>query len=59
MNILCDEGVDGAVVAQLRSDGNTVLYVAEMEPGIQDDLVLTRANEFGALLVTEELLKAL
>lgn len=54
MNILCDEGVDGEIVARLRRDGNAVLYVAEMEPGIDDDTVLERANEHDALLVTED-----
>jgi hypothetical protein len=54
VNILCDEGVDSEVVAQLRHDGHSVFYVAEMEPGIDDDTVLRRANELSALLVTED-----
>lgn len=54
MNILCDEGVDSQIVAQLRHDGNLVLYVAEMEPGISDEIVLLRANQRDALLVTED-----
>ncbi|MGH7493147.1 MAG: DUF5615 family PIN-like protein [bacterium] len=52
MNILADEGVDKPIVEQLRQDGHDVLYVAEMEPSISDDLVLQRANEHHALLVT-------
>jgi len=54
MNLLADEGVDKRIVEQLRHAGHDVLYVAEMEPSINDDLVLRRANENHALLVTED-----
>lgn len=52
MNLLADESVERQVVERLRRDGHTVLYVAEMEPGITDDQVLERANEATALLLT-------
>ncbi|HKP10604.1 MAG TPA: DUF5615 family PIN-like protein [Blastocatellia bacterium] len=42
------------IVARLRQEGHEALYVAEMEPGISDDLVLNQANERGALLVTAD-----
>ena len=51
MNLLIDESVDRQIVARLRQEGHEVSYVAEMEPGITDDLVLRRANERNALLV--------
>jgi predicted nuclease of predicted toxin-antitoxin system len=54
MNLVADEGVDGHIVAQLRQDGHDVLYIAEMEPSISDDMVLSRANAEGALLLTED-----
>lgn len=54
MNLLADEGVDKPIVEQLRRDGHDVLYVAEMEPGIPDDIVLQRANERHALLITQD-----
>ena len=54
MNLLADEGVDGQIVAQLRLDGHDVLYVAEMNPGIDDDVVLERANSSGSLLLTQD-----
>ena len=54
MTFVADEGVDGAVVAELRSEGYDVLYVADMSPGISDDEVLNRANGKQALLVTED-----
>lgn len=54
MNLLADESVDRQIVERLRQDGHEVLYVAEMEPGIPDDIVLERANEISALLVTAD-----
>ncbi|MDZ7261597.1 MAG: DUF5615 family PIN-like protein [candidate division KSB1 bacterium] len=54
MNLLADESVDKPIVEQLRQEGHDVLYVAEMEPSIPDDVVLQRANEHQALLVTED-----
>lgn len=54
MNLLADENHERQIVERLRSDGHSVLYVAELEPSISDDLVLQRANEHGALLVTED-----
>jgi predicted nuclease of predicted toxin-antitoxin system len=54
MNLLADEGVDRQIVLQLRTEGHSVWYVAEMEPSISDDLVLQRANEQHSILVTED-----
>lgn len=54
MNLLADEGVDGPIVARLQQDGHTVLYVAEMAPGISDEAILRKANETLALLVTTD-----
>jgi predicted nuclease of predicted toxin-antitoxin system len=52
MNLLADESVERQIVERLRQDGHEVLYVAEMEPSIPDDIVLERANDKSALLVT-------
>ena len=54
MNLLADEGVERQIVERLRRDGHTVLYIAEMEPGIPDDVVLERANQITALLVAAD-----
>ena len=54
MKFLADESVDQKVVDQLRMDGHEVWYVAEMEPGIPDDLVLGWANQEMAILVTAD-----
>lgn len=54
MNFLADESVDRQIVARLRQDGHSVQYVAEMEAGISDEIVLTLANREGALLLTAD-----
>jgi predicted nuclease of predicted toxin-antitoxin system len=54
MNLLADEGVERQIVERLRQDGHTVLYIAEMEPGVPDNVVLERANEITALLVAAD-----
>ncbi len=52
MKIVADEGVDRPIVVRLRHNGHRVWYVAEMEPGIPDDVVLDLANQEGAILLT-------
>jgi predicted nuclease of predicted toxin-antitoxin system len=54
VNLVADEGVDSHIVAWLRQDGHDVLYIAEIEPSISDDMVLSRANAQGSLLLTED-----
>lgn len=57
MAILCllaDENVDQQIVALLRKNGYDVVYVAELDPGINDDSVLAHANERNALLLTAD-----
>lgn len=54
MNPLADEGVERAIVDRLRQGGHGVMYVAEMEPGIDDDIVLDRANKQNAILITAD-----
>jgi len=54
MNLLAAESVDRQIVERLRQDGHHVPCVTEMEPGISDDVVLTRANQAGAMLLTAD-----
>ncbi len=54
MNLLVDESVDKQIVELLRQEGHDVLYVAEIDPSISDDIVLSKANERSALLVTAD-----
>ncbi len=52
MNLLADEGVDRPIVEQLRREGHSVFYIAEMSPGLDDDVILAQANAAKALLLT-------
>jgi len=52
VNLICDESVERPVVERLRSDGYSVVYVAEFSPGIADEDVLSRAEALRAPLVT-------
>jgi len=54
MNLLADESIDKPIVERLRQDGHNVLYVAEFEPSIDDNVVLCRANQQDALLITAD-----
>ncbi|OGO28490.1 MAG: hypothetical protein A2W33_00295 [Chloroflexi bacterium RBG_16_52_11] len=54
MKFLADESVDRQVVDQLRMDGHEVWYVSEMKAGIPDHLVLSRANQETAILITAD-----
>lgn len=54
MNLVCDEGVQRPVVDHLRKDGHDVVYIAELEPSIDDTEVLRRANDLGAPLITTD-----
>jgi predicted nuclease of predicted toxin-antitoxin system len=54
MNLLAYESVDRQIVERLRSEGHEVIYVAEVEQGITDDVVLSKANETGSLLLTTD-----
>ena len=54
MTLFADEGVDRQVVVRLRAEGHEVRYVAEMEPGIADDVVLKQSRETSSLLITAD-----
>jgi len=54
MNLLADENIDRQIVERLRQDGHDVLYIAEVEPSILDNVVFDRANEKSALLITAD-----
>jgi predicted nuclease of predicted toxin-antitoxin system len=54
VNLLADEGVDRQIVARLRDEGHSVLYVAEMESGISDEAVLDLANREDRALLTAD-----
>jgi predicted nuclease of predicted toxin-antitoxin system len=54
VNFVADESLDEEIVDRLRQDGHFVWYIAEMEPGISDDVVLDLANQEGAVLLTAD-----
>jgi predicted nuclease of predicted toxin-antitoxin system len=54
MKILADEGVDRQIVDELRNIGHEVTYVAEFQPAISDNEVLTRAHQESTLLLTAD-----
>jgi predicted nuclease of predicted toxin-antitoxin system len=49
---LADESVDRQIVEQLRNEGHDVLYIAEIDPSIPDELVFDLANKNSSLLLT-------
>ena len=54
MNLLADESVDKPIVDRLRQDNHSVLYIADLDPSIDDNAVLHQANQNSALLITED-----
>jgi predicted nuclease of predicted toxin-antitoxin system len=54
MNLVADESVERQIVERLHQDGYEVLYIAETEPSITDDLVLERANKEAHYLTADK-----
>jgi predicted nuclease of predicted toxin-antitoxin system len=54
VNLFCDESIDSQIVDRLRRDGHSILYVAELSPGITDDQVLAQADALQAPLLTAD-----
>jgi len=54
VNFVADESVDRQIVDRLRQDGHAVQYIAEMEPGISDEIVLDLAYQEADVLLTAD-----
>lgn len=54
MKLVADESVEGPTVAALRADGHTVIFIAEVSPGIDDMEVLAAARREETLLITAD-----
>ena len=54
MNLLADENIDRSIVERLRADGHAVDWISELSPSVSDEVVLQRAADSGAVLVTED-----
>ena len=52
--LLTHGGVDRQIVALQQQAGHDVLYIAELEPGIADQIVFDKANRLNALLITAD-----
>ncbi|HWG46946.1 MAG TPA: DUF5615 family PIN-like protein [Gemmataceae bacterium] len=54
MTLLADESVARAIIERLRTDGLTVVSIAEVSPGVTDTQVLSEADRMQAVLLTED-----
>ena len=54
MKFVADENLDRQIVEYLRLEGHVVWYIAEMDPGVSDQDVLTLANNEKAILLTAD-----
>jgi len=54
VTFLADEGVDRQIVERLRLDGHEVSYVAEMSPGVMDEVVLRESRNSASVLITAD-----
>jgi hypothetical protein len=54
MNFVADESIDAQIVHRLRKDGHRIYDVTEIDPGISDDEVLSKANKESAILLTAD-----
>ena len=54
MKIVADESIDKQIVDRLRSDGHDVVFIAELDPGIEDEAVLLRSRESNSVLLTAD-----
>jgi len=54
VNFLADENIDASVVDALRVARHTVLYIAEMSSGVDDEEVLRLATSTQSILLTED-----
>jgi predicted nuclease of predicted toxin-antitoxin system len=54
VRVVADESVDKQIVDRLRHGGHDVLFVAELEPGIDDQTVLARSLQAATILLTAD-----
>jgi len=54
LRFLADESCDFAVVRALREAGHDVTAVAEIDPGIDDEIVIALAHSESRVLLTED-----
>jgi predicted nuclease of predicted toxin-antitoxin system len=54
LKIIADESIDRQIVERLRRDGHDVLFIAELDPGIDDETVLGHSRRSNAVLLTAD-----
>ena len=54
MKFFADESIESEVVKRLRQEQHDVLHVPEIQPGLPDEDVLTRAHTAQAILLTHD-----
>lgn len=54
MKLLADESVEGSVVQALHDEGYDITYIATIAAGSKDDEVLKKAEDLGAILLTND-----
>jgi predicted nuclease of predicted toxin-antitoxin system len=54
VKVVADESVDKQIVDRLRVNGHDVLYIAELDPGVDDEIVLSRSRQENAILLTAD-----
>ena len=54
MKFLADEGVDAPIVKALKEEGFHVFYIAEEDPGIEDEAILQKAQAEELTLITRD-----
>ena len=54
MKVVADENVDSEIVRRLRADGFDVIFIAELDPGITDEVVLAKRLDTNSLLITAD-----
>ncbi len=54
MKIVADESVDKQIVDRFRAQGHDVLFVTELDPGIDDETVLLQSRQANAILLTAD-----
>jgi predicted nuclease of predicted toxin-antitoxin system len=54
VRFLADESCDFTVVSALRNAGHDITAIAEINPGVEDDVVLALARSEARVLLTED-----
>jgi predicted nuclease of predicted toxin-antitoxin system len=54
VKIVADENVDKQIVDRLRLDGHHAVFIAELDPGIDDETVLGLSRKVNSVLLTAD-----